>query len=355
MGLVRVVTELVPVRVWSVVADDGTPVHVEEIGPFGGGGSDVTLIGVHGFALTSASWHFQRREIAACRSLRVRQVFYDHRGHGRSGRSGRDTYTIGQLARDLQAVIRAMAPDGPVVLAGHSLGGMTIMELARREPALFAERVRGVAILTSAVGEVGPGLPLSVLSKLSLVTRAAQWLAERQPGLVELACAAHWSLARPVVRRLAFGSTEPSRALVDFVVEMLRATPVAELLKFVDNLGSHDHSAALTGLRGTDVQVIGAAVDRVTPFPHSERVAAALPDAHLVRVPDAGHLVQLECPDAVTSRLIALLERASSSGKDSQRQNLESLDGFRKRGSRRRVTERDPGDQQPDLPAGVDA
>lgn len=347
VGSVRVVSELVPARTWSVATDDGTPLHVEEIGPVGRGGADVTLIGVHGFGLTSASWHCQRRAVAACRSVRVRQVLYDHRGHGRSGRSGRDTYTIEQLARDLHAVIRAMAPDGPIVLAGHSLGGMTIMELARQSPGLFAERVRGVAILTSTVGEVGPGLALSVLSRLSPVTNVVQRLAEWQPGLVELACAAHWSLARPVVRRLAFGPTEPGVVLVDFVVQMLRATPVAELLKFVGNLGSHDYSAALTGLRGTHVRVIGAEADRVTPFPLSQRIAAVLPDAHLVRVPDAGHLVQLECPDAVSSHLIDLLEPAGHSGKDSQRHDLGSLGAFRKRGSRRRATGSDRATSSP--------
>ena len=59
------------------------------------------------------------------------------------------------LGRDLDAVLRALAPDGPLVLVGHSMGGMTIMALAEQRPELFAERVAGVALLSTSAGEVG--------------------------------------------------------------------------------------------------------------------------------------------------------------------------------------------------------
>ena len=79
-----------------------------------------------------------------------------------------------------------MAPDGPLVLVGHSMGGMTIMALAEQRPELFADRVRGVALIGTSAGEVGRrGLPLPLLSKFNPITRTVGGFASWQPGLVE--------------------------------------------------------------------------------------------------------------------------------------------------------------------------
>jgi len=60
-------------------------------------------------------WHFQRRDLGRLGRL----VFYDQRSHGASGRSPREHSTIDQLGADLFAVLRTVAPDGPIVLVGH--------------------------------------------------------------------------------------------------------------------------------------------------------------------------------------------------------------------------------------------
>ncbi|WP_158881624.1 alpha/beta fold hydrolase [Amycolatopsis anabasis] len=298
-------------RTSTVAADDGTPLAVSEIDPEDGGPAEVTLVGVHGFALSQRSWHFQRRDLAALRLPRVRQVYYDHRGHGLSGPATQETSTIEQMARDLDAVLRAVAPDGPIVLIGHSMGGMVIMELAERNPELFADRVQAVALIATAAGEVGArGLPRSLLSKYNPLTRGVGGLAEWQPGLVEFVRAAGGQLTRQAVRRLAFGDRDVSPRLVDFMLEMLDVTPVRGLVNFVDTLGSHNRYAALAGLKHAHVLVIGADSDRFTPYSHAERIAAELPDAELVRVRGAGHMVQLEQPELVNSHLIDLLQRA---------------------------------------------
>ncbi|MEO7193234.1 MAG: alpha/beta fold hydrolase, partial [Pseudonocardiaceae bacterium] len=121
---------LPPDREYTVTADDGVELSVEELDPADAGAPELTAILLHGWTLDRRSWVFQRHDLAQSTAPRVRQVLYDHRGHGRSGRSPRSGHTIEQLSRDLHAVIRAAAPEGPVVLIGHSLGGMTIMALA---------------------------------------------------------------------------------------------------------------------------------------------------------------------------------------------------------------------------------
>ncbi|WP_043840562.1 alpha/beta fold hydrolase [Amycolatopsis taiwanensis] len=306
--------ELDPDRTSTVAADDGTPLAVSEIESVHGE-RDLTLVGVHGFALSQRSWHFQRRDLAALSLPRVRQVYYDHRGHGQSGPASSETSTIEQLARDLDAVLRAVAPDDAIVLMGHSMGGMVIMELAQQNPDLFAERVCGVALIATAAGEVGRrGLPRGLLSKYNPLTRGVGELAGWQPGLVEFARAAGGQLTRQAVRWLAFGPRPVPSPVVDFMLEMLAVTPVRGLVNFVDTLGSHNRYAALAGLKQAHVLVVGGDADRFTPFSHAERIAAELPDAELARIRGAGHMVHLEQPELVNSHLIDLIQRCAGVG-----------------------------------------
>ncbi|WAL65102.1 alpha/beta hydrolase [Amycolatopsis cynarae] len=303
--------DLAPHRVSTVAADDGTPLVVSEIDPEGDR-VDLTVVGVHGFALSQRSWHFQRYGLAGGGRPRIRQVYYDHRGHGSSGAATAGTSTIEQLADDLDAVLRTVAPTGPVVLMGHSMGGMVIMELAQRNPALFRDRVRGVALIATAAGEVGrEGVSRSLLSKYNPLTRGVGGLAGWQPGLVEFVRAAGGQLTRPALRRLSFGSGDVPRKVVDFMIEMLAVTPVRVLVEFADTLDRHHRYEALAGLRHVHVLVVGAEKDRLTPISHAERIAAELPDAELARIPGAGHMVQLEQPGLVNARLNELLRRCA--------------------------------------------
>src|SRR5205823_13175743 len=90
--------------------------------------------------------HFQRRDLSD-----HRLVFWDQRDHGRSGRSAAGSGSIGQLGADLKAVIDAAAPGpAPVVLVGHSMGGMTIMALAGQAPDLFGTKVAGAVLIATA-------------------------------------------------------------------------------------------------------------------------------------------------------------------------------------------------------------
>lgn len=303
---------LEPDRVSTVAADDGSRLHVTEVFPADGGEPDLTLIGVHGFALTSTSWHFQRRDLATLTLPRVHQVYYDQRGHGQSAPVTTETGTLEQLASDLHAVLRALAPEGKVVLMGHSVGGMAIMTLAEQKPELFADQVCGVALISTAAGEVGTkGLPRTILSRFSPVgwgVGGIGGLAEWQPEVVEFVRAASGQLTRQAVRRLAFGG-KVSPSVVRFLLEQLDGTPVRELVKFVGTINSHDAYAALPGLKHAQVLVIAGGADQILPFSHSERIVADLPDAELVRLEGVGHVPHLEQPDVVTSYLIDLLQR----------------------------------------------
>jgi pimeloyl-ACP methyl ester carboxylesterase len=304
--------ELAPDRVRTVSTADGVGLSVEEVDPDDGGKPDLTVVLVHGFALSRLCWHFQRRDLAAMTDPRVRQVLYDHRSHGRSARADESTSTIEQLARDLDEVISAVVPSGPIVLIGHSMGGMTIMALAEHNPKLFADRVRGVALIGTSAGEVGKhGLSRPLLSKYNPLTKYLGRFADWNPGLVELVRASGGQFTRQAVRALGFGTRSVSPSLVDFLVDMLNVTPVRVLADFIETLGSHHRYAALAGLKHCKVLVLSGDADWVTPYKHAERIALELPDATVVRIRGAGHMAMLEQPEFVNEHLAELLRECA--------------------------------------------
>jgi predicted alpha/beta-fold hydrolase len=114
-----------------VTANDGVPLAVRECGPEN---APLTVVFAHGFCLRMGAFHFQRDRLAQQWGDQVRMVFYDQRGHGLSGDASPDTFTVPQLGQDLESVLAVMAPRGPVVLVGHSMGGMLAVRYALEYP-----------------------------------------------------------------------------------------------------------------------------------------------------------------------------------------------------------------------------
>jgi pimeloyl-ACP methyl ester carboxylesterase len=291
------------------VADDGVPLHVEEVGP---SDAALTVLFVHGYTHELAVWHFQRQALAADNPGRL--VFYDHRSHGRSGRGRPETATIDQLGRDLRVVLDAVAPRGPVVLVGHSMGGMTVLALADAHPELFGPRVVGVALIGTSTGRLAEltfGLPKAVLPVtrrvLPFVTRGMR----SKPKPFEKGRRIGTDLAFLLTRFGGFGDRDVSPAVVEFVEQMAARLPVDVIAEFYETFTTHDKLEALGVLRAVETLVLVGSKDLLTPVEHSRAMAEALPEAHLVVVEGAGHMVALERPALVTLQLRALIGRAT--------------------------------------------
>ncbi|MEV0177819.1 alpha/beta hydrolase [Streptomyces sp. NPDC050625] len=314
----------------KAIADDGTELYyeVDDVEPEGGSAprrrrlfgrkapAPVTVVFSHGYCLSQDSWHFQR---AALRGV-VRTVHWDQRSHGRSGRGlaqSRDEapVTIDQLGRDLKAVIDAAVPDGPIVLVGHSMGGMTVMALAAQYPELIRDRVVATALVGTSsgrLGEVNFGLPLAGVNAVRRVLPGVLKALGTQAALVEKGRRATADLFAGVIKRYSFASRDVDPAIERFAERMIESTPIDVVAEFYPAFTDHDKTEALARFADMPVLVLAGVQDLVTPSEHSEVIADLLPDAELVLVPDAGHLVMLEHPEVVTDRLADLLTRAGA-------------------------------------------
>ncbi|WP_199570871.1 alpha/beta fold hydrolase [Streptomyces murinus] len=313
-------------------ADDGTELYyeVDEVAPDAGGTpsarrlrlfgrkapAPVTVVFCHGYCLNQDSWHFQR---AALRGV-VRTVHWDQRSHGRSGRGvaqsrDREPLTIDQLGRDLKAVIDAAAPEGPLVLVGHSMGGMTVMALAAQYPELIAERVVATAFVGTSsgrLGEVNFGLPVAGVNAIRRILPGVLRALGQQAELVEKGRRATAELFAGIIKRYSFAGRDIDPAVERFAERMIESTPIDVVAEFYPAFTDHDKTGALARFRHLPVLVLAGVQDLVTPSGHSEAIADELPDAELVLVPDAGHLVMLEHPEVVIDRLADLLTRAGA-------------------------------------------
>jgi len=296
----------------TIVADDGVPLHVEvdELDPaLRQPASPLTIVFCHGYALNLDCWHFQR---AAYRGL-VRAVYYDQRSHGRSGRSPEDHATIDQLGSDLESILEHVVPEGPVVLVGHSMGGMTIVALAEQHPELFGDRIVGVGLISTTAGGLDPGrilLPM-LPAKLGgqLTHRTVRTLA-RGHRTVDGARRAGRSVARVVTDVFAFGDEVPA-AYVDFVDRMLSDTPFEVVADFFPSFKGLDKFHAVEVLGRVPTTVICGTADRLTSLSHSRKLHEQIPGSTLLECENAGHMVILERHGQVNAALDQLLSAAA--------------------------------------------
>lgn len=283
---------------------DGVDIVVREVGR---DDAPLTVVFVHGYCLSAKSWHFQRCQLEQRWGDDVRMVFYDQRGHGDSGMPSAQSCTISQLGRDLATVVEAKVPTGPVVLVGHSMGGMTVLALAGQRPEWFSGgRVVGVGLVsTTAAGLAETGLARNLQNP---IIDGFRFAVRTSPGVVQHARGAARVIITPILRAASFG-TDVSPRLHELSDGMLDRTSVVTIVNFLRTLELHDESESLSVLAHTPTVVICGDQDMMIPFSSSQRLAEALPESELVRVHGGGHLIQLEFPGIVTDTIDELVSR----------------------------------------------
>ncbi|MER6996874.1 alpha/beta hydrolase [Streptomyces sp. NPDC000410] len=283
----------VATRELTAVSADGARVHVELYGPEGA----PAVVLSHGWTCSTQFWTAQIRDLAADH----RVIAYDQRGHGRSPAASKDGHSTRALADDLEAVLTtALEPGTRAVLAGHSMGGMTLMAAAGRPK--FTEHAAAALLCSTgssrlvAESLVLPMRPGAVRTRL---TRAI--LGSRAPlGPVT-----------PLSRRiLRYGTMGPGSApeRVAECARIVHACPRPTRVAWAHVLAELDLDAGVRELN-VPTAVIAGTADRLTPLVHARALAAALPECvGLTELTGMGHMTPVEAPEAVSAKIRELVD-----------------------------------------------
>ncbi|GHC94795.1 hydrolase [Nocardiopsis terrae] len=265
----------------KVRSADGTRLHVEVRGPADG----PTVVLSHCWATSLASWGPVVRELDP--SLRV--VLYDQRGHGRTQAPiTRAGYGTEKLADDLCAVLEATVPEGHrALVAGHSMGGMTVMATAPRET--FKEKV-GAVLLTNTGCTDLPRKSTAIPLPGALGTLGARIFLT-----APLPLGPPNALSAEIFKFLVLGrnTDKATKRLCAKLVHDCGSIPRGEWGRVLTELELDDSTRQITA----PTVVVGGDEDKLTPAWHAHHIGDLVQNCEEVRVlPGLGHMGPLEAP-----------------------------------------------------------
>ena len=306
-------------RVVRVESFDGTHLHAEIFGsddplPSSSaqrGRAVPTIVLAHGYALSRQAWHYQTREL----SPHFRVVTYDQRGHAASEEAVSGDYSIAAFGRDLAAVVDATAPTGPVVVVGHSMGGMTVLSYVDQFPEIVHDRLAGVVLVSTSGSDVVTGglVSVSVAAAKGVsnrLTRRAFQALGRRSGYADVVYSSSNDLSY-VLTKLVGLSADASPAHVAFTEQLLLDCPNSVKAAIGPMFTSLDLREAAPLVKVPALVIVGDR-DRLTPPAQARRLVGLLPDARLVELPGIGHMAPLEAHAEVTAHIRRFANRVGT-------------------------------------------
>ncbi|MGJ0120237.1 alpha/beta fold hydrolase [Williamsia sp. MIQD14] len=291
---------MAPERI-DVRASDGNPINVLAYGPPDGD----LLVMAHGWTCNTRHWYAQINAFAADH----RVVVYDQRGHGKTP-LGRTKLSTALLGSDLEAVLRAVVPDGRrALIAGHSMGGMSVLAWAEHHPASVERFARVVVLTSTAAVEVVQNLAV-VPEGLPRFTRPFEHAVGRLVATTP-APLPHTTASPKVAQYIAL-NTQAKLSHVEFCDHMISECPARARARWGSALLDLDVWQGVINLTVPTAVVVGTD-DRLTPRKHSDAIASTLKAAgHLEEylvLEHTGHMSNIEEHDRYNDLLTELLER----------------------------------------------
>lgn len=242
---------------------NGTELHYVDVGD----SKDVVLL-LHAFPLHGGMW---ARQIAALEK-KHRVIAPDYRGLGKSERPP-ESSTMEILAQDVRALLAHIRVERAAV-AGLSMGGYLAFELFRQAPGLF----RGLALCDTRAGaDTDEGRENREKFARTAIEKGLTWVADEMTP----------KLLRP----------QPDPAAVKEVRTLIAGGTPAGVAAAQRGMAARPDSTPTLAQIGCPTLVVVGEEDGLTPVAESEKMAAAVKGAKLVRIPKAGHLPNIENPE----------------------------------------------------------
>ena len=281
------------------------PVHWYEVEPSEPAKEPVTIVFVHGFTLAGESWY---RQFNALRKSHpeARLLTMDLRGHGQTGAVPASLCTVEGAAADALAVIAERAATGKLIVVGHSLGGLIALHMVRAAEESIRRRIAGVVLISTSIDKLAAqGVPQILASP---VADAARNAIESSPKEIRKFREAIASLMAPSLAVAVF-ARRTDYEIIEFHAAMINETPLETFVGYLDDLQDHDEFASGPYLEGLPGAVLVGTKDDVTPRKQADLIMEKWPDAELVEVDGAGHMLPLEAPEAVNRAIERALEK----------------------------------------------
>jgi pimeloyl-ACP methyl ester carboxylesterase len=249
---------------------NGTDLHYRDANS---ASKDVVLL-LHAFPLHSGMW---TRQIAALEK-RHRVIAPDYRGLGKSGLPP-EASTMDLLAQDVRALLAHLRIERAGV-AGLSMGGYLAFELFRQAPGLF----RGLALCdTKAAADTDEGKANREKFARTVLEKGLGWAAEEMLP----------KLLRP----------DPDPAVAKEVRSLVAGGTPAGVAAAQRGMARRPDSTPTLATIACPTLVVSGEEDGLIPVAEAQKLAAGLKGARLVKIPAAGHLPNLENPDAFNAAL----------------------------------------------------
>ncbi|WP_308608583.1 alpha/beta hydrolase [uncultured Corynebacterium sp.] len=285
------------------------PVHWYEVEPGEPATEPVTIVFIHGFTLAGESWY---RQFNALRKSHpeARLLTMDLRGHGQTGAVPASLCTVEGAAADALAVIAERAATGKLIVVGHSLGGLIALHMVRAAEESIRRRIAGVVLISTSIDKLAAqGVPQILASP---VADAARNAIESSPKEIRKFREAIAALMAPSLAVAVF-ARRTDYEIIEFHAAMINETPLETFVGYLDDLQDHDEFAAGPYLEGLPGAVLVGTKDDVTPRKQADLIMEKWPDAELVEVDGAGHMLPLEAPEAVNRAIERVLEKVQES------------------------------------------
>lgn len=285
------------------------PVHWYEVEPGEPAKEPVTIVFIHGFTLAGESWY---RQFNALRKSHpeARLLTMDLRGHGQTGAVPASLCTVEGAATDALAVIAERAATGKLIVVGHSLGGLIALHMVRAAEESIRRRIAGVVLISTSIDKLAAqGVPQILASP---VADAARNAIESSPKEIRKFREAIAALMAPSLAVAVF-ARRTDYEIIEFHAAMINETPLETFVGYLDDLQDHDEFAAGPYLEGLPGAVLVGTKDDVTPRKQADLIMEKWPDAELVEVDGAGHMLPLEAPEAVNRAIERVLEKVQES------------------------------------------
>lgn len=257
-------------------------------------GDGTALVFLHGAWVSSRMWQPQIDRFADEYTV----ITVDFRGHGESGPTDRTKYSVDVFAEDIREVLEALGVTDPV-LCGLSLGGIVAQAYSIRY-----QDVAGL-ILADTVRSVPP-IPLARWQKRVFFPKLPLYSAIRTMGSDRwfrfLLCSVEGFYGRPW---LALDKTARQ-----YAYDEVAAIPDEEFVKIYDALYEFD-PLPVTDIDAPTLLLTG---DHEAPTVRAQNhvLESRIADATRVRIPDAGHLANLDNPTAFNQSIAGFLERVGA-------------------------------------------